>query len=82
MISKATRVEPKDGQLLLREGEYGKGTDGIWMVRPPGNHMGSLAKHQVTENADGTITVSPSILINDGRSQWHGHLVNGEWREV
>lgn len=32
---------------------------------------------------DGTITVSPSILIShwEGRS-WHGYLERGVWREV
>ena len=69
-----------DGHLNLKEGEYGKGPDGIWYCRAPGNHTGSLAKHTVVEHEDGTITVSPSILINDGRSQWHGYLERGIWR--
>lgn len=77
-----TRKEPNDeGVLWLSEGEYGKGTDGIWYARPHGNHTGSLAKHDVTEHEDGTITVSPSILIDDGRSQWHGYLERGVWRQ-
>lgn len=84
---KATRVEPNaEGQLLLKEGEYGKGTDGVWYVRPPGCHMGSLVKHTVTEHGDGSITVEPSILISYGEATgqpgfagWHGYLRNGEW---
>lgn len=78
-----TRKFPdENGQLLLKEGDYGKGTDGVWYARPPGNHMGSLEAHEVTEHEDGTITVSPSILINDGRSVWHGYLERGVWRQV
>lgn len=80
-MTKAIRVEPKDGDLLLKEGEYGKAPNGVWMCRPPGSHMGSLANHEVTENPDGTITVSPSILIDDGRTKWHGYLIAGEWRK-
>jgi hypothetical protein len=77
-----TRRYPNEqGQLLLAEGEYGKGADDVWYCRPPGNHMGSLAGHEVTEHEDGTISVSPSILIDDGRSKWHGHLVRGEFKE-
>lgn len=80
---KGNRVEPNaEGVLWLNEGEYGKGTDGVWYCRPFGNHTGSLAKHDVIEHEDGTITVSPSILIDDGRNQWHGHLERGVWREV
>lgn len=86
---KGTRVQPNsEGHLLLKEGEYGKRTDdtripgGVWYCRPPGSHMGSLAGHQVTEHDDGSITVSPSILIDDGRSKWHGYLEHGIWRQV
>lgn len=78
MIGK--RKQPNEnGGLSLAEGEYGKGSDGIWYARPPGNHMGNLSNHTVEEHEDGTITVSPSILIDDGRNQWHGHLVRGVW---
>lgn len=81
MNMKATRRQPNsNGQLLLADGEYGKDSSGTWYARPPGNHMGSLAGHEVTEHEDGTITVSPSILIDDGRSKWHGHLERGEWK--
>lgn len=81
MIGK--RVQPNsEGHLLLKEGEYGKHNDGTWFFRPPGSHMGSLAGHQVTEHEDGTITVAPSILIDDGRGKWHGYLERGVWRQV
>ena len=49
--------------------------------------FGSLSKHTVTEHEDGTITVSPSILITmrgpeDVEKTWHGFLEKGIWREV
>ena len=71
-----------DGNLFLKEGEYGKGAGGHWYVRPPGGyHMGSLEAHTVEEHEDGTITVSPSILLDDWEfGKWHVYLVRGEWR--
>lgn len=76
------RVEPDtNGNLLLAEGEYGKDARGHWIARPPGNHTGDLSAHSVTEHEDGTISVSPSILIDDGRTKWHGYLERGVWRE-
>ena len=82
------RVEPVDGQLWLKEGEYGKDPrDGQWYCRVPGGHLGGLEKHKVIEYEDGTITVSPSILINttdkEGKRMqlWHGYLERGIWRE-
>lgn len=58
-----------------------------WVCTAPNGHAGSLANHQVVEHEDGTITVSPSILIRtseDGgityRELWHGFLERGIWR--
>lgn len=80
---KGARKSPdENGQLFLADGEYGKGANGIWYARPPGYHMGNLLGHNVVEHNDGTITVSPSILISDGQTQWHGYLERGEWRTV
>ncbi len=71
------------GDLLLREGDYGQAKDGTWMARPPGQHTGCLSAHKVEEHDDGTITVTPSILINcPPEAAWHGYLTKGEWREV
>lgn len=76
------RVAPRtDGTLWLEEGDYGLDSRGHWMARPPGNHSGDLSQHTVEEHDDGTITVTPSILINDGRNQWHGHLIRGVWED-
>lgn len=69
-------------------GDYGKDPrDGIWYCRPPGTNslIGNLKNHTVTEHEDGTITVSPSILISwpgiQAESKWHGYLEKGVWRE-
>ena len=73
------------GRLSVAEGDYGKMADGFWLCRPPGRHAGIINHHQVTEHEDGTITVSPSLVIDDGDSAqppWHGFLEHGMWRTV
>ena len=67
-------------------GDYWKTVNG-WMCCTPNGHFGNLSRHQVTEHEDGTITVSPSILVsttspNKGNSVelWHGFLERGVWR--
>ncbi len=74
----------ENGRLYLAEGEYGQNEDGVWMARPPGGHLGNLSNHDVVEHEDGSITVSPSILITephpDGERRWHGYLERGIWR--
>lgn len=83
------RVYPReDGHLYLAEGDYGFDKEySVWMCRAPGTHGGNLSNHQVTEHEDGTITVSPSILIHDFDKDgnpvtWHGYLEHGIWRQV
>jgi len=69
----------------LNEGEYGLHMGcGIWFAVPPGFATGyaNLAKHKVTCHDDGTITVSPSILVSNNQQTWHGYLEKGVWREV
>jgi len=64
-------------------GDYGK-YEGIWYGHAPtkGFHC-NLANHHVIEHEDGTITVTPSILITRGDgSTWHGYITKGEWKEV
>ena len=78
------RLEPGDYRRTKRGGEW------VWECRPPGDHpetvQGNLGKHDITEHDDGTITVSPSILIQTtwaGKPhEWHGYLERGVWREV
>lgn len=64
---------------LLKPGEYCL-WNGVWYGQTPNDMLANLAKHTVTENADGTISVSPSILVTGG-GQWHGHLEHGIWKE-
>ena len=79
------RIYPDaEGRLRLAEGDYGKGADGIWYARPPGVPMRSSENHEVTEHEDGTISVSPSILVQEEFGvhtvSWHGFLEHGVWR--
>lgn len=71
------RRVPDGGHPSLAPGDYWKDADGLWWVRPPRGHMGTLDGHEVTEHENGTITVSPSILS----SEYHGFLERGVWRE-
>jgi hypothetical protein len=67
-------------------------TTGGWQIYLPGCGLGGLKLHTVVENEDGTITVSPSILITSYATEdgirlgkpitRHGFLTKGVWREV
>lgn len=56
-----------------------------WWVYLPSFGVGMLSKHTVVEHEDGTITVTPSILMHrhkDGKpSQCHGYITKGVWRD-
>ena len=82
---KGRRIYPDvDGKCRYQPGDYGKEADGTWMFRcpDPDIHLGSLERHTVTEHEDGTITVSPSILIRHGDDKsWHGYLKRGVWQQ-
>lgn len=74
----------------LEPGDYGKDFDGLWYCRPPWEHASGClgngtSHHKVAEHEDGTITVSPSILITvhleKGMATWHGFLERGVWRQ-
>lgn len=74
--------------LLPSPGDYGKKLDGKWYCCAPiftgdlfTSLIGNLSGHKVTEHHDGTITVSPSILLDNGQFKWHGYLEYGIWRE-
>jgi hypothetical protein len=65
----------------LEIGEYSKIEVGLW-IRLPNGDIGHIGKGwNVTWNADGSATVSPSIKTH-GENNWHGYLENGVWREV
>ena len=83
------RIYPgADGAMWFAPGDYGRLLSGEWQARPPSapdvHLLGSLKAHEIVEHEDGTITVSPSILItgedNDCMCQWHGFLERGVWR--
>jgi len=67
---------------LMPPGGYRRDERGVWVICCPNGLHGSLANHTVNEHVDGTITVSPSILVtaHDGQS-YHGCLERGVWRE-
>lgn len=88
-------IRGEDGNYnALKPGEYGKDEEGLWYCCAPtavdadgfGFH-GALGDgsgvrgHNVVEHEDGTITVSPSILITRHDGRWHGYLERGVWRE-
>lgn len=64
---------------------YWQGEAGEWLIYLPGAGVGTLTKHTVEEHEDGTITVSPSILLtghNAGNpTTRHGFLRRGVWEE-
>lgn len=85
---RVAKLEPHE----YEPGDFGKYGD-VWFVRCPSTkdgelHLftGNLANHNVIEHEDGTITVSPSILVTSRwageERQWHGFLERGVWREV
>lgn len=68
-------IEPE-----LKPGEYAKSVHGLWCLRAPNGDSGTLKPsiHQIIENSDGTLTVSPSIQCETGQ-RWHGYLKAGIW---
>lgn len=84
---KGTRLPDGDIDAFnTTPGDYGRNADGGWRATTPNGLNANLDNHAVTLHEDGTITVSPSILVsgyNFGteRLQWHGYLERGEWRE-
>lgn len=83
-----TRLQKIEGEsdFLLRisetPGAYGSANGKDWFCTTPNGLLGNISAHKVEEHEDGTITVSPSILVTAGRSgqEWHGFLVRGVWR--
>ncbi len=84
MIGK--RVQPNErGEYPysdLRSGDYFIWS-GAWYGVSPNGLLCGLKNHTVVEHDDGTITVSPSILVNNGQGgvAWHGFLKAGVWEE-
>ena len=80
-----TRLPDGEPDGFPPKGAYWRGTDGAWYGVTPNGLLGGLQNHDVTEHDDGTITVSPSILVQTSRRgaavTWHGYLERGVWRE-
>jgi hypothetical protein len=71
-----------DWSTITPDGSYWRGEDGRWYATTPNGLLAGLANHDVIEHDDGTITVSPSILVKQPNvGQWHGFLERGVWRE-
>lgn len=79
----------EEGYPRMAPGDYVK-WDGTWWVFPPKSQRypetacGRVSKHEVVEHEDGTITVSPSILMHGGEGgfgAYHGFLKAGVWEE-
>lgn len=77
-----TGVRRPDGTPLndYAPGDYGQWRN-RWYAMTPAGTVGNLGAHDVVEHDDGTITVSPSILVDGGDGPgWHGYLEAGVWR--
>lgn len=62
---------------------YWNDEDGLWWLYIPLCGAGVLKNHTVQEHDDGTITVSPSIVMTGHLNNIrHGFLERGVWREV
>lgn len=90
---KGTRLPGEEDRYPMAPGSYGKTPRGTWECCTPNGRLGNLASHTVVEHDDGTVTVTPSILVHptptvdeQGRPielpGWHGFLTRGEWSEV
>ena len=84
------RVYPDaNGNLPVKDGEYGKHPDGTWRGKTPNGHYVRLdSRWKVVEHKDETITVTPSIhiTVDDRKGNthelWHGWLTDGVWKSV
>ena len=59
---------------------YWRGPDRWYLYLPRGG-LGDLSQHEVEEHEDGTITVTPSILVTAPNSdrRRHGFIRRGIW---
>ena len=86
MSEQALRIENHAALDDARVGYWRNETLGEWFIYLPGCGAGRLSQHQVVEHEDGTISVTPSILMrghNNGTpSERHGYLTRGIWNEI
>lgn len=69
-----------DTEETFKPGDYARCRQ-LLVFRTPDGILGTVSTkiHTVTDEADGTITVAPSIIILPNR--WHGYLEKGVWRQ-
>lgn len=79
-MGRRLREAGEGSHLGLSPGDY-VFWSGIWWARTPNGHLCNLIKHQVTEHANGSISVSPSIRVSDmyHRELYHGFIRDGQW---
>ena len=72
----------RDTEDTFKPGDYARFRN-LVVFRLPNGILGTLSTriHSVTDEPDGTLTVSPSILTQHGDRQWHGYLKKGIWEE-
>jgi len=83
-ITQGHRLYPTDKDKIfetMKLIDYFKLSSGEFIICTPNNLIASIRNHTVIEHENGTISVSPSILIN-GTGTWHGFLEKGIWREI
>lgn len=76
---RAQNFEDTDAESI----SYWKDETGNWFILFPNEDLlGNLANHKVEEHDDGTISVTPSIKVWNGRGvERHGFLTKGVWNE-
>jgi hypothetical protein len=81
VIGRRIPDSPDGAGMSYAPGDYSR-IDGVWYGSTPTGEMANLRNHTVTEHEDGTITVSPSILVFGANrvELWHGYLERGVWR--
>jgi hypothetical protein len=67
-------------------GDYGKDDKGNWVCSTPNGLLGTLTLHNVVEHPDGTISVTPSILVTvrehgQDKLVYYGYLTKGVWSD-
>lgn len=80
MSEQAKRITDYDsGETVIT---YWKDTDRWFINFPDTDLLGNLSNHKVEEHEDGTISVTPSIKVWNGRgAERHGFLTRGVWNE-
>ncbi len=81
---KGRRLPDDSEACSLGLGDYVKITEPepFFYCCSPNGLFGNLSKHKVIEHEDGTITVSPSILIQMASFEYHGYLERGIWKQA